>query len=285
MSMWQWQEVQEVSWGLIFVVALYKINSMGEYSMEGIDWKASWKKAFNTARGLDDPYDSYPKMLGFENKAVFLEWIKDKTVLDLGSGYGVIARDVKLEEEKTGANYNTKIVSLNPTFSKEGFRGIADKEAREYFTYTGRLPPPSNSDENKELVRTINDAHSQNAVAGTWNNLPFVDNAFDRVMATYSFPYYELTWKSKKAGEQKLLEIVQEVKRVLKPGGEARFYPVLPPLLDSSSADKKSIEPYLVNLIRRDSTLECRVVIPNQPDSRECVIMTKSQTEIKKSDI
>ena len=78
----------------------------------------------HTSRGLEgENYgDDYTLSLGFENEEDFLAWIDGKEVIDLGSGFGTLAKAVELEKLEGRSSKSTHVYSLNPALRDRGFR-------------------------------------------------------------------------------------------------------------------------------------------------------------------
>lgn len=73
---------------------------------------------------------------------------------------------------------------------------------------------------------------SGDAVQASGENLPFADNSFDNVLATYSMPF----WSN---SADKAVHFLDETVRVVKPGGEIRIAPIASaqerPAIDSTT--------------------------------------------------
>jgi ubiquinone/menaquinone biosynthesis C-methylase UbiE len=161
------------------------------------------KQYFNTDRGLwelnngneiESP-DFYPKALGFQNKKEFLTWIDGTMVLDLGSGFDKLSQDVELEKKRGNISSNTKIIGLNISLADPQFRMVYEKKLQEQGAVNNAKPT---------------------SVAARWDQLPFADASFKKIVSHYAFP---LWCKSRK----ELIDTVRELKRVLISGGEIRF--------------------------------------------------------------
>ncbi len=161
------------------------------------------KNYINTDRGLwtlengkkTESSDLYPKALGFKNKKDFLTWIDGTMVLDLGSGYDKLAQDVELEKKRGHISSDTKIIGLNISLADPEFRHKYKKILQQNHTADDFKPT---------------------SVAARWDQLPFADKSFKKIVSHYAFP---LWCKSRK----ELIDTVRELKRVLADGGEIRF--------------------------------------------------------------
>ncbi|MBI1974851.1 MAG: class I SAM-dependent methyltransferase [Parcubacteria group bacterium] len=119
---------------------------------------------------------------------------KNKAVLDLGSGYAMLAQDLAEQGIKN-------VISLDPfTVPKESFK-------------------PSETDAPKRRGDELR-AAKERAVHGFGEALPFRNDTFDLIVAMYSVPYYTET-------PQQARVIFWEIWRTLKPGGEARIFPLV----------------------------------------------------------
>ncbi len=121
-------------------------------------------------------------------------------ILDLGAG-----TEQNFAKEVRKLNLKSKIVSLDPRLGLSEAEDIDNlfakphKEAR----IRGRKNPETKT------------------AAGLSASLPFVDNVFDHIYALYSVPYY-LNYRN----PSEVSETLQEMLRVLKPGGVIRVFPV-----------------------------------------------------------
>ena len=197
----------------------------------------SFEKTRPTLRGIEE----VGRALGLGK-----EEFKNKTVLDIGSGFGGLALDlVNLPELKT------QIVSLDPRYTKESLNKslieLQDKCEKE------GVDPPKNeqglADLKKELKITSPVAlfeaaselkkRKQAMVAGFAELLPFRDESFDMVVSTYAIPV------GIEDSPKRIQKAIQEIERVLKINGEAYLGPVsneLKGLISSFSPPSSDIE-------------------------------------------
>lgn len=146
------------------------------------------EKAVQTDR---EPWE-YEEYLGFK-----LEELKGMKVLDLGSGYHETF-------SKEAAKKGVEVVSLNPMLKEEKFRkSVKEKNPIHKF---------------KNLFSS--QKWQKRSVAALAEALPFKEDSFDKVLASFSVPYYTVRT------EEEYLKVFSEALRVLKPGGEAIFYPL-----------------------------------------------------------
>jgi len=138
----------------------------------------------------------------FEDLGVSLEFLKGKKILDIGSGLNQFAQDLKQE--------NLDITSLDMFYT------LTSEQREEVFS---ELSPEDSEAIKKNLDRMVAEDKGSHLVGGRAESLPFIDGAFDVVLAEYSMPHYA---ESRKNVQDFFFEVV----RVLKSGGEARIYPM-----------------------------------------------------------
>lgn len=148
---------------------------------ELMEKKEFWMHVPTTSRGLDE----YVERLGLE-----LESLRHKVILDVGSGQGQFAKDVK------ESGIEAEVYSLDPLF--------ASKEKQEELGKQTRISGDIYKDDK--------------SVAGLGELLPFKDGSFDLVLANYSLPWHADL-------KEQIADFFSESLRVLKPGGEIRFGP------------------------------------------------------------
>jgi ubiquinone/menaquinone biosynthesis C-methylase UbiE len=145
--------------------------------------KEYWENSFS-----NDSIDFHTQL---RELGLSVESLKEKSVLDIGSGGARFAEGAKDE------NINTKIISLDPKYS-------LPKNLK--LKITGGEDTTMKRVKEKQLP----------IVVGLAESLPFSDKSFDLVIANCSVPYYQPD-KNLKA------KSISEIIRVLKPGGEARI--------------------------------------------------------------
>jgi len=139
--------------------------------------------------------EGYPDILGFSTSQELLEYLKGKTVLDLGSGFNQFRRDI-IEKHP---DFPINIISVEPRLAIPAFREISN--------------PDHVADKTTNSVKG-------GSVAANWENLPFTDNSFDRVLSVFAFPYWV------KNGEWgQIQKGCDEIIRITKSGGEIRLAP------------------------------------------------------------
>lgn len=110
-----------------------------------------------------------------------------KMILDIGAGGRGFAKGAGKE------GVDASIVSLDPHYANMGvYESIIMKES--------------------------NPQVDSLTVAGKGESLPFADNSFDLIIANYSMPLYTQS-------KLQIKEYFEELKRVVKPGGEIRIFP------------------------------------------------------------
>lgn len=118
------------------------------------------------------------------------EALEGETILDLGSG-----ETERFSRELNNAGINANVISLNPDYISERYRSeIKDRKNWQ-----------------------------KKSVAGIGQELPFKDAMFDRVFALYSVTVFSHPRENPEAAWHWMNEIM----RVLKPGGEARLGGIL----------------------------------------------------------
>lgn len=145
--------------------------------------KEEWKKSFS-----NDSIDFHTQL---NELGLSIESLRDKSVLDIGSGGARLAEGAKDEE------INTKIISLDPKYSLPG--NLNRKICGGKDTTMERI-------KEKQLP----------AVAGLAESLPFADESFDLIIANCSVPYYQ---QNNDLKAKSIFEMI----RVQRPGGEARI--------------------------------------------------------------
>ncbi len=184
----------------------------------GREYYSDFEKIRSTFRGFEE----ICRVLDLEK-----EKFKNKTVLDVGSGYGGLALDLaNLPELKT------KIISLDPRYTKEYFQQSLTF-LREKCKRAG-VNPPETEKELSELKKKFNITESvtlleaaeelrkmgQPIIAGSAENLPFKDKSFDMVLSSYAIPTVI------EDNPELIQKTIQEIGRVLKIRGEAYLGPI-----------------------------------------------------------
>lgn len=164
----------------------------------------------NTGRGLhgiashNAANKGYPHYFGFESAQDFIDYVRNKTILDVGSGYGNLARELFL------ANSNSIVYSLNPTLNKPGFK--------QRMRYNFELQNGLNPIKDKDLIESANKFHDKYALPAKWNKIPLPNESVDLAVSLFAFPFYAET-----ASEIK--KAVTEILRTVRPKGEIWLYP------------------------------------------------------------
>lgn len=163
-----------------------------------------------TSRGIStSPYASgYHKLFAFDSEADFIGFIKGKRVLDHACGTGLFACEAAHRE------LDTEIFSFSPTLAyKDNVNGASTKKMLHE-----RLGLEIDSPEMQSVLKQFFDK----AHALDWVNLvPYLDESFDLILSSYGFSYHI------EADPQRRLRALAEIDRVLKPGGELRFTPIM----------------------------------------------------------
>lgn len=138
----------------------------------------------------------------FEDLDISPEFLKGKKILDIGSGLNKFAKDLK--------EYDLDLVSI------DAFYALTPGQREEVFK---DLSPANFEDLKEDLDRITGENKDSKLVGGRAESLPFVDRAFDVVLAEYSLPNHAESF-------EQIRSFLFEVARVLKSGGEARIYPM-----------------------------------------------------------
>lgn len=153
-----------------------------------------------TIRGIDE----YAFSFGMDRKK-FLNWLQNKQhVLDLGAGGGSLEKEIEIL--KVNSHISTKIVALDLLYKNK--KGVDFSNYATHLSFHNSSIVPSLQELNK-----VNSKFEQNSISAIFQNLPFADNVFDGILASYSFVQLE--------DKGELAKSYNEVLRVLKPGGEA----------------------------------------------------------------
>ncbi len=171
----------------------------------------------------------YAYGLGYSSREAFVQAIKGKKILDLGSGLGGLAKDTFFQQ------VDCQVISLNPRLATDMRRD--EKEAtKEYVEEMVPEMPSLRRLINKlrgmpeeDYLKEIQKAHDQRAVAGFAHSLPFQDNSFDLIFDKEAISKYatsqDYDFVDKSTPEEKELfrKSLREMIRVLKPGGKIRI--------------------------------------------------------------
>lgn len=142
-----------------------------------------------TGRGVD----RYAEVFGME-RSQMLDWLKGKHVLDIASGDANIAKEVAILERNSAPN-NTTITSLDLDYARRPLdKKLILHEPDSDFAYA-------------------QSTFRKNAVAASYRNLPFADNSFDGVLASFTFGISAVDSEQARSA-------YKEVHRVLKPDAE-----------------------------------------------------------------
>jgi len=142
------------------------------------------------------------------------EDVKEKLILDLGSGGAGFAEGIKKHQE-----LSSRVVSLDPN-------------------YNLRTLTEENRDLMQDAVKEINEQKLE-AVAGLSESLPFKDEVFDLIISNHAVPWHI------SGDTEKVVKSIEEIVRVLKHGGEARLHHVeekIAQAIESAISGNYSIE-------------------------------------------
>ena len=175
----------------------------------------------------------YAAAFDYDSREAFVEELKGKTILDLGSGLGGLAKDVFAKD------VDCRIVSLNPRLSKAESRQAEKKATSDYALAV--FPEPSflekiikvvTREPKKNHVQEMQAAHDKGAVAGFAHALPFRDGVFDLILDKDAVSKFaariDMDFVDRSTPEEKEIfrEALREMIRVLKPGGTAKIFDI-----------------------------------------------------------
>ncbi len=147
--------------------------------------------------------------LGFGNDVnSFLAYVRDKVVLDLGSSGNAVAKSLYL------LGNNAKVINVNPSMlSPEILKKHQDQVTLEKLGFTPQTVPSDYADRFKEI-------DTNETLFCPWSNLkPVPNESVDVIISNGALTQYVLDAKE-------LCKSLNEIARVLKPGGEARLSPL-----------------------------------------------------------
>jgi len=241
------------------------------------------REYFNTWRGLGEDdreklgYEDYYEIFGFKNRSEFLEWIKDKEVLDLGSGYGGLTHDLhKMNFQSEG-----HVLSINPDFSnpkhKETLKDMI-KATLSKTKHDGSLK--SDEELNKEVDSYVAN-YFKKSIAAKWAGkfknkkggeekykLPFRDGVFDRVLCSYSFSFY--------SDLEEIPDALQDMIDILKPGGELRIVPIR--IYENNSNDLEPRYELIVKTLKGMPGIKYEL-LPLANQLYNCLVVRKNKEE------
>lgn len=172
---------------------------------------------YKTSNAPETTIDEYVNALGLE-----LDKLKGKLVLDIGAG-----QFLKFAREAS-ADHGVQVISINPelAFSTGKFFELSKAEAaaekEEDPQREESIGPHLDKvvDMNAGLLRRYAKESGQPAVAAYVQELPFADKSFDCEVSLNGVPGYLPEF------QEEYDKAFSEVIRTLKPGGEARFFPI-----------------------------------------------------------
>lgn len=173
----------------------------------------------------------YSAAMGYESREAFIKEITGKTVLDLGSGLGGLAKNTFAED------VDTEIISLNPRLVKEQSRESEKEATRDYAmdvfpepSVAERLMRVIKREPKRDRAQEMQDAHDKGAVAGFAHALPFKDESFNLILDKDAVSKYaarldmDFRDTSTPAEREMFEDALREMIRVLKPGGKAKIF-------------------------------------------------------------
>lgn len=144
----------------------------------------------------------YTDSLGFSSEKQFLQFIAKKLILDVGSGYGYLAKECWLRI------IPTEIISLNPRLSQERYRAL-EKQS------THRHPRTKEVFCTGQEIPMAQKSHDSFAVAGIAQMLPIRTGVINAVLDNNGALYYA-------KDQEEVIQAATEYLRVLEVGGKLR---------------------------------------------------------------
>jgi ubiquinone/menaquinone biosynthesis C-methylase UbiE len=184
----------------------------------------------------------------WEEYAQFLDLTKEdlqkwQVIVDLGSG---ISQGLSYDLDKMGYKDKT-VISIDPIL--------------------GLLENPSNNLSQEDLINLRSNAQP-NTVAGLAQELPLKDESADAILALFSVPRY-----LDKSDD--INNFLDQVVRVLKPGGEARIYPI-----SKYKNNFKIVPDYLAQLSKNE--FEYELILKRDDDGDPCYYLLIIRKKVKK---
>ncbi len=227
------------------------------------------KRSAQTGESSQLEVAGYPESQGFASKEDFLRWINGCIVLDLGSGFGTLAKEVALEKIKNKDQGGfmldpaTTILSLNPELADPVFQKNVHKNKTKgkKGVYSSLYPGTRAALQlhGRRLAAYINEKHDAHSIATTWEHTNLPNESVDKIVANFSFPLYA------KSG-QEANNVLAEAMRVLRPGGEFRCN--LPGIGGDNPNRSFNDEQYYQRLVDRAEEIgfSVEVVAPREED-------------------
>lgn len=151
--------------------------------------------------------DKYAEAFGMTRSMLF-DWLKDKgKVLDVSAGGGLLRKETDILKKQKIFNSEVKIIPLDIIYATKNGMEFAQYATHLAFTDLGVTP-------NKRLISEIDESFAKDAVGASFTDLPFPDESFEGILASYSFGVHA-------RDKEQLLKSYDELYRVLKTGGEA----------------------------------------------------------------
>src|SRR3990167_668835 len=138
----------------------------------------------------------------FHDLGIDLQFLKNKKILDVGSGRNQFAHDIR--------EHNLDLVSI------DAFYALSREEREKVFSGLRKEYWPKIKEQLSRISGPEKDSY---LVGGIAESIPFPVDVFDVILAEYSLPYHTQRFDQFK-------RFLSEVVRVLKPGGQARIFPM-----------------------------------------------------------
>jgi SAM-dependent methyltransferase len=158
---------------------------------------------FPTPRGIKEYADAFG--MGREE---FLDWTKSKRrVLDIGAGGGLLEKEIDILRRRGKFESDVKVIPLDIIYGTS--------EGTDFLHYATHLAfHKLGGPVSKKSLGEVDESFAASAVGGSFTDMPFPDESFDGILASFSFGIHA-------RNKEQLMRSYKEVYRVLREGGEA----------------------------------------------------------------
>lgn len=155
---------------------------------------------------VDRGLDGYAKAFGV-SRAKLLDWLSHKKkVLDIGSGGGLLRKEVDLLRMDRKYKSDVAIIPLDLIYGTK--EGIDHARYATHLAFTNLGVSPD-----KGKIEEINRLFEKDILIGSFTEIPSPSDYFDAVLASYSYGIHSKSF-------DQVIAAYNETKRVLKHGGE-----------------------------------------------------------------
>ncbi len=205
------------------------------------NWK-EWQRGstfYTAASESGQDLATYEKELGFDRKE-----LQGLTVLDLGSG-----ATEKFSRELKQAGVEADVISLNPDLQKKSVRDMVQEKAD----------------------------WQEKSIAATAQELPFMDQSFDRIFGLNSVTLYA----NPRQGFERTERWLSEVVRVLKPGGEAIVGPIMFIVQEGSDKVPEEYSKLVDELRGRGVSVEFQAIVLNEKERYNARMIIRKPKDVE----